>query len=992
MDLVWKPWLLALGLLLSWSGLSAQDWSKITLELQDQLEVPPAAPPYYKAYVLLADRVDIRALEAEFRAQQTPVDERARQVARTLQEKAAATQPAVTELLERTPGVEAASLDARWISNMIFFKGTRAAILQLTQHPGIASIGYNAPVEWEEAEQAPVPPPPSPNGIEPGLAAIDAPGMWAMGYTGYGTRALIVDTGTDPGHPALTHQNLYNLQPGSTTWAGTDYLDCDGHGTHVAGTVLGLDHTTRDTIGVAFEAKWMSGIALGGYCNPGTDISGIYGMYQFALNPDGDLATTDDIPDVINNSWRAGSYDCDASGVIETYDALYAAGIAVVFAAGNDGPAPSSITPPKFNNWDLVRLFAVGNLNANGQDLNISPGSSRGPSICGGSGSLLIKPEVSAPGSSIRSAYLDGEYAFLSGTSMAAPHASGAILLLKEAFPFLTGEDLMLALYHSATDLGAPGEDNNYGMGIINVPAAFDYLVDQGHTPVPPRSYEGNARLIRLETADFNCNSQALLTAIVEFAGPGPLNTLDIEYKIGPAAPESYTWTGEAMPGELVYIELPAITLPEGAYEVEATITAANGTADDRPEDNTMKTDLRVLDQVPISAEGPDLPVCSGGAGLFQAFAGEGAIVRWFNAPEGGAWLGTGSEIAIDLDQVGDAVYAQAVKNTTVGRPDTTGSAVVLSNQQAGLRFDAFHGFQIESVEIYAEETGGRLIQLVRPDGSVVSRIVPIREPGKHRVDIGLSIEPGEGYLLRLEAGKPLARNTGDFQGYPLPVPGIMEITGSSSSPFSYPYFYNWVITYEDRCGRVRVPVAETNAPAADELDFTASADTVDLASGATIAFDAPVSPYTGWAWHFGDGSTGAGPSVAHTFTEPGNYLVLLTARSGNTCSQTVSRTITVTGSGTPSETTAPGTPDAALSVFPNPTEDQLFVSLEGLPLQMAELTVVDLTGRPVAQLQLEAGGAAPAAISTRQWPNGSYLVIVKTQQGQFVQRIVKAK
>ena len=46
---------------------------------------------------------------------------------------------------------------------------------------------------------------------------------------------------------------------------------------------------------------------------------------------------------------------------------------------------------------------------------------------------------------------------------MAAPHVSGAILLLKEAFPYLSGEDLLWALYLTAVDLGAPGEDNTYG-------------------------------------------------------------------------------------------------------------------------------------------------------------------------------------------------------------------------------------------------------------------------------------------------------------------------------------------------------------------------------------------------------------------------------------------------------------------------------------------------------------------------------------------------
>lgn len=56
-------------------------------------------------------------------------------------------------------------------------------------------------------------------------------------------------------------------------------------------------------------------------------------------------------------------------------------------------------------------------------------------------------------------------------------HVSGAILLLKEAYPYLSGKELKLALYHSARDLGVPGEDNKFGMGIINVYDAYLYLL-----------------------------------------------------------------------------------------------------------------------------------------------------------------------------------------------------------------------------------------------------------------------------------------------------------------------------------------------------------------------------------------------------------------------------------------------------------------------------------------------------------------------------------
>ena len=87
----------------------------------------------------------------------------------------------------------------------------------------------------------------------------------------------------------------------------------------------------------------------------------------------------------------------------------------------------------------------------------------------------------------VRSCIDQNNYANYNGTSMAGPHATGAVLLLKEAFPNVSGEDILLALYYSAIDLGDIGEDNTYGMGMIDVLGAYNYLA-QTYTPTPPNS------------------------------------------------------------------------------------------------------------------------------------------------------------------------------------------------------------------------------------------------------------------------------------------------------------------------------------------------------------------------------------------------------------------------------------------------------------------------------------------------------------------------
>ena len=212
------------------------------------------------------------------------------------------------------------------------------------------------------------------------------------------------------------------------------------------------------------------------------------------------------MPDAINNSWfdPGVNGECN-SAYVNILNAAEAVGIAIVFSAGNDGPNASTITSPKNINTDLVNSFAVGAVNGNSNTFTIAGFSSRGPSICGGEESLLIKPEVSAPGQNVRSCELDGSYGLKSGTSMAAPHVAGAIVLLKEAFPTLTGTEIKLALYFTCRDLGTVGEDNTYGMGIIDVLAAFNYLVDQGNEPVEP-GVENDIMFVDVVAEERNCD------------------------------------------------------------------------------------------------------------------------------------------------------------------------------------------------------------------------------------------------------------------------------------------------------------------------------------------------------------------------------------------------------------------------------------------------------------------------------------------------------
>jgi bacillopeptidase F len=145
--------------------------------------------------------------------------------------------------------------------------------------------------------------------------------------------------------------------------------------------------------------------------------------------------------------------------------------IGVAFSGGNRGPTLYSSVSPANN----PGAFAVGAVDAS---LAVTYSSSRGPSACDNS----IYPEVVAPGANIKTAdltnggYYPAEYAYVSGTSFAAPHVAGAIGLLMNTDPSLGIDRIEAALAASALDLGAPGPDNDSGSGLLDVMEAYNLL------------------------------------------------------------------------------------------------------------------------------------------------------------------------------------------------------------------------------------------------------------------------------------------------------------------------------------------------------------------------------------------------------------------------------------------------------------------------------------------------------------------------------------
>jgi subtilisin family serine protease len=320
--------------------------------------------------------------------------------------------------------------------------------------------------------------------VQPNLTYIHAQDAWAAGYTGKGRLVCSFDTGVDGSSPYI-HDNWKGLDGDSAAaWfdpsknlpypdsiSNCGYSSCNtSHGTHVMGIMVG--HSSTDTIGVAPDAKWISAAVI--------DLAGtsIVDAFEWAADPDGDPNTIGDMPDVINNSWGIIDVGCE-NLFFNLIDNIEALGIVTIFAAGNEGTqGTSTIRNPAVRALDSLDCFAVGNVNNSGV---LNGSSSRGPSTCPGG---AVKPNVVAPGTTIISSVPGGGTASMTGTSMAAPHVSGLVALLREKNPNATVDQIKTAILTTTNNLGHALPDNDYGWGLVNCIAALNALpADNPSTP-----------------------------------------------------------------------------------------------------------------------------------------------------------------------------------------------------------------------------------------------------------------------------------------------------------------------------------------------------------------------------------------------------------------------------------------------------------------------------------------------------------------------------
>lgn len=956
------------------------------------------ASAYVRAYILLKDQVDIPALQAEFVSLRANKDYRARRIVNSLKETAQRSQGQWLDFLAKAEAVKPESIRPFWVTNMILVEAQGSFLAALSQRPDVLRIEQEWQAELLDKEAGSPAPLVVPGSREKGLTAINAHKLWQLGYTGYGTKVMVIDSDIDFDHRALSTQFYYHNVPIEQAFtAELSGQICFSHGTNVTGLIVGLDRWQEDTIGVAYNAKYLNGpVAFfdsdGNQCElEGRVLSALENL-QFALDPDGNPNTSGDMPDVVNNSYGTttfSSFDCQNLTLRNIYSTLDAAGISLVFSSGNEGPGDGSLTLQASLNFDDFVPFVVGAVD----DRNvIADFSSRGPSVCI-DGPNTIKPEVVAPGVNVRTAKPFNNYEEVPGTSFSTPYVSGAILLLKEAFPDLPGRELNRALYETARDLGEAGEDNSYGNGLIDVYAAYNWLIDQGNSPTPAQQSTNDLIVLDLRTRTLDCDRKIQAFMTVANNGTETINSLEVTFRIPEQnmALGTAQWTGAIAPGEVREIILEPVNALVGSYVVQANVLRVNNRADLRSLDNVFKAPVQVvadpaLPEVTIAGQ----EICRGGQSMIFAEADTEGTIRWYDQLTGGNVVAEGATVQLENVQQDTTLYVAVSSVDRVGLENPEAGPNTFLKQAAGLVFNAAAAFTIKTVRVFAESSGVRIFQLKDERGNVQQKVIPLASAGMHELQLDFAVEPGENYELLMTVGNGLAVTTNDT-GFPHRVDGIMEITRSTGTVASfYAYFYDWQIEYDYVCGRVVVPIRVDETGQAPQIDFAMDQDTVMINENglALVEFTALNTDLVAYEWDFGDGYMSTSPNPTNSYTEPGVYTVTLYGTNEEGCSSMTFRTVVVNGPA--SSTQAQQQLQQQVQIFPNPTRDYVQLAFRFDALRSVEYRVIDLLGQTHLTGQPGRIREWNESLDISRLPQGTYLLMVYADGVAIGKRLVK--
>lgn len=319
--------------------------------------------------------------------------------------------------------------------------------------------------------------------------AIGADFLQEAGISGSTIGVAVIDSGTYP-HPDVNGAIDASVDLTGEDSATTDHL---GHGTHVAGIIMGRGTINSEYRGIAPLCR-LSSLKVFGDDNVTT-----LGLILEAMGWVLENSRRFNIR-VVNLSLGAQAIETfDQDPICQATRLLWNQGIIVVASAGNEGgQGPGTIRTPGACPYCLTVGAIDDRRTLPRSDDTLAAFSSQGPTLDG-----LTKPDCIAPGVNITSlrspgSTLDrqlplnrvGEYYFrLSGTSMAAPMVAGLAALILQRRPDLSPDEVKSVLTSTAEDKGL--EASQQGMGYVNGTSVLKYL------PNLQTTWQGNYLTVR---------------------------------------------------------------------------------------------------------------------------------------------------------------------------------------------------------------------------------------------------------------------------------------------------------------------------------------------------------------------------------------------------------------------------------------------------------------------------------------------------------------
>lgn len=298
---------------------------------------------------------------------------------------------------------------------------------------------------------------------------INVPEAHDLGFSGAGVIICMMDAGfNNLEHScfnSITILDAYDFVNDDDNVDDEDDMGTGGHGTKTLSTIGGFDEGSL--IGPAYGASYILAKTENNESETHAEEDAWIAAFEWAeMNYGPDITSTSLSYTSFDDGSEYSPEELDGNTAIITVGADIAAslGILVVNSAGNYGPGPTTIGAPA----DGDSVMAVGAVTSDG---SLSGFSSWGPT-----GDGRIKPDVCAMGSGVVVASSSGDgYGSSNGTSFSCPLTAGAAALLMEMVPNASNMDIFDAMKMTGDHADQP--DNMYGWGIIDVMAAYNYLL-----------------------------------------------------------------------------------------------------------------------------------------------------------------------------------------------------------------------------------------------------------------------------------------------------------------------------------------------------------------------------------------------------------------------------------------------------------------------------------------------------------------------------------